>query len=42
MTAKVCDFCDTCIYNSGYEITEDGEIICLSCYDEREEEYEEE
>lgn len=27
---KVCDFCDTCIYEGEYEIR-DGQVVCVMC-----------
>ena len=35
ISVKICDWCDTCVYENEYEII-DGDIMCIMCIDERE------
>ena len=36
ISVKICDWCDTCVYESEYEII-DGYITCVMCIEEKEE-----
>lgn len=40
ISVKICDMCDTCVYGGEYEII-DGDVVCVICQDEIEEEKEE-
>ncbi len=36
ISVKICDFCDTCVYENEYEIR-NGEVMCIICIEEAEE-----
>ena len=36
VSVKVCDFCDTCVYEGEYEI-QNNEVKCIMCIEEEEE-----
>ena len=36
ISLKICDLCDTCVYDGEYKLIE-GDIICFMCEEEAEE-----
>ena len=40
ISVKICDFCDTCVYNGEYKLI-NGDVVCIICEEEKEEEQEE-
>jgi hypothetical protein len=36
ISVKICDFCETCVYENEYEIR-NGEVMCIMCIEESEE-----
>ena len=36
ISVKICDWCDTCVYENEYEIV-DGDIMCVMCIEETDE-----
>ena len=39
VSVKVCDFCDTCVYEGEYEI-QNNEVKCIMCIEEEKEKHE--
>ena len=35
ISVKICDFCDTCVYEGEYEIR-NNEVVCVMCIEELE------
>ena len=36
ISIKICDLCDSCVYEGEYEIRDD-DVICIMCIEEEEE-----